>query len=346
MGLSQKQLETRRKGVSASDVASIVGENPWRTPIDVWCEKVSTEPPVPKPETEQQALGHVFEKFIASHYAKDLAPAGFVRRVFEPKVTLQHPTIPWAFATPDRFVFEAPIGTAFPRALKEPAVTGKASHLLEVKLVGPRAVAHWIADTDDEQDEDDEQDDSERVPIYVLIQCQWQMLVTGYRRVDICALLGGTRLRVFRIDYDEAFVADLTRVCEEFWVDHVMTGQEPPPDGTKGYRNYLGHKFGYATIASLAKAPAQAEIAARNYATIGVALKDLNKKRETESQILKSLIGPYDGIEGEWGKATWKPSPGRVDYRALVEDLKVSAAKFDKHRKPGRTFRVTIRKEK
>src|SRR5207253_9109492 len=53
--------------------------------------------------------------------------------------------------------------------------------VLEVKNVGPNTLRDW-------------QDDS---PLYVQMQCQWYMLLTGTRRYAVAALLGGSHLRSY-----------------------------------------------------------------------------------------------------------------------------------------------------
>lgn len=339
MTLTVKQLEMRRTGISASDVSSILGLNPYRKPIDVWVDKTNTEPFEEQEETEQQALGHVFEKYLSDYYCKK-APPGVRRRVYEPKQTLQHPHIEWAFATPDRFLFEVPSATRLPLGLKALATTGKASRLLEIKLVGPFAIKNWIADI---YDTDEEMEESDRIPMYVFCQCQWQMLVTGYRRVDVVAMLGGTKLRIFEIPYDKEFVDNALTICEDFRKNFILPKIEPRPDGSNQYREYLSQKYPCNLDKNMIEATEAAHSLAIDYSQLGVAEKEIKTKREKLSQMLKDIIGVNDGIKGDWGTVTWRLGRGRVDYKKLVSDFNLKDSDLDKYRNPSRTFRANVK---
>ena len=36
---SDEWLDARRNGIGGSDVAAVLGANPWRTPLEVWLSK-------------------------------------------------------------------------------------------------------------------------------------------------------------------------------------------------------------------------------------------------------------------------------------------------------------------
>jgi putative phage-type endonuclease len=341
MSLTKKQLETRKKGISATDVAAILGLNPYRRPINVWLDK--TQPVQDEEPNQRLELGHVFEKHIADYYAHRHAPDGKWRRLYAPKTTLVHPNIEWVLATPDRFVFEIPIPDGdghLPRGLKQLATDGKASHLAEIKLVGPYTVKDWISDREVEMDEAD------RIPMYVFCQCQWQLLVTGYQRVDVPALLGGTHFSVFEIARDQKFIDDAMTICSDFRKKYILTGAEPPPDGSAKYTDYMRNKYPGQANAKMLPAPEFVEEMVREYQALGSQIKECKSKQDELSQMIKTAIGDSDGIEGDWGKATWRLGNGRVDFKKLVSDLGISQATLDKYRKPGRTFRTTLRANK
>lgn len=341
MSLTKKQLETRKAGISASDVAAILGLNPYRRPINVWQDKLT--PVEDREEVESQELGHFFEKHIAEYYATKYAPDGHWRRLYMPRKTLVHPRLDWVMATPDRFVFEMPetINKSDLSHLKDLATAGEASHLAEIKLVGPYAVKDWLAEV--EPGATVEQVD--RVPTYVFCQCQWQMLVTAYERVDVPALLGGTKLRVFEIKRDQEFIDDALTICEDFRKKYILTGAEPPPDGSNKYRSYLSEKFPGQVNSELLEAPTYVEGLAIEYARVDASIKALKERKEKLAQMVKVVIGDNDGITGPWGKATWRLGRGRVSYADIVKDQKIPAETIDNYRTPGRTFRVTVRKE-
>lgn len=340
MGLTTKQLELRKTGISASEVSAVLGLNPYRRPINVWQDKMS--PISETPQSESQELGHFFEKHIGQYYATKYAPEGFWWRLFMPQKTLVHPEINWAMATPDRFVFEAPSNTKKSdlRDLSDLAALGKAHHLAEIKLVGPFAVKDWITDPERE-----DLTEADRVPLYVFCQCQWQMLVTGYDRVDVPAMLGGTKLRVFQIERDQEFINDALTICESFRKNYILKNVEPPPDGSKNYSAYLGEKFAGTSSAEIIEAPQYAQALALEHARLSQSIKELSDKKERVDQMLKTVIGNNDGMHGPWGKVTWRLGKGRVNYSALVRDLNLPEETLSNYRTPSRTFRVTVKKE-
>ena len=116
MSLTPEQLERRKHGIGASEIAAIAGINPWKAPIDVWLDKTGkTER---QPENKKMALGHWMEPVICGLYAEDQG----CELVECP--TVQHPDHPWALATPDRKRLDR-------------------ERLVEAKNVGARLTYHW-----------------------------------------------------------------------------------------------------------------------------------------------------------------------------------------------------------
>lgn len=60
MTITAEQLKTRRKHLGASDVAAVLGINPFRSAADVWLEKMHDVEP--SPDSEAVEIGNDFEK--------------------------------------------------------------------------------------------------------------------------------------------------------------------------------------------------------------------------------------------------------------------------------------------
>ena len=56
-------LEGRRTGIGGSDVAAVLGLNPWKTPLDVWNDKLGLSED--KGMTEPAYWGTVLEDTVA-----------------------------------------------------------------------------------------------------------------------------------------------------------------------------------------------------------------------------------------------------------------------------------------
>lgn len=98
---SDEWLQARRGGIGGSDVAAVLGMNPWRSPIEVWLDK--TGQAAGFTGNERTEWGHKLEPVVRAHYAA-LRPRAWVDEV--PGV-LAHPDIPIARASLDGLVNDA-----------------------------------------------------------------------------------------------------------------------------------------------------------------------------------------------------------------------------------------------
>jgi len=338
MTLSVAQLKMRRSGITATDLSAVLGENPWHKPIDVWLDKMGYTQ-LEKQSSEQSRMGQAFESAVAQHYKRTCCPGGKFWRIFQPTYTQRSKILSWALATPDRYVFEYEFDGSHEPYGKLPSLEGGAHHLLEVKLVGPRALDKWLL----RDDEADVETDADRLPSYVFCQVQWQMFVTGYNRCDVAAQLGGTSFRKFEVARDDMFIANAIDTANRFWVDNVIGKKPPEPDGSPSYKKYLNGAYEQKGV-ELAPAPPEAEAMARCYKEYCDKKAEADRARETYAQKLKKLIGDGAGIQGDWGKATWTTAAGKADLTALVRDLDVPSETIDEYRQQVRTLRVHVKK--
>lgn len=198
-------LEARRTGIGGSDIAAVLGLSPWRTPIDVWRDKVE---PGPEPEpSEAMYWGTVLEDVVAREYSRRTGNA--VQRLNR---IIRHPLHDWAIGTVDRFVVS---GNSRARVGADGWIAG-AEGVLEVKTVS--AFSQWGRDGDEDA-----------LPAHVEAQAQWYCAVTGLPWCDVAALIGGQRLVIVRVMRDDAIIAEMLRRAETFWRDHVLARVPPPP---------------------------------------------------------------------------------------------------------------------
>jgi putative phage-type endonuclease len=90
-------LATRRNGIGGSDAPIIVGESPYRSPFDLWTEKVGLV--APAAETDAMAWGRRLEPLVAAAYTE--ATGRRLRRVTR---LLRNRERPWQLASIDREV--------------------------------------------------------------------------------------------------------------------------------------------------------------------------------------------------------------------------------------------------
>lgn len=274
VGLTDAQKELRRSFTGGSEIAAVVGLNPFMSAIDVYLNKVDGFEPEPN---EHMDRGTFLEDGIANWYAATRTPCKYA----PPIGTVRHATNPRAGCTPDRLV-------QFDAGFRD----------LSIKAPGPQ----FGRDTWGAEGSDD-------VPLQYLIQLQWELGILtslGFPLVDehhIAALLDGL-LRVFVVRFDPELFADLLERNDAFWRDYIEKGEFPPVDGSASAARYLDRKFKAreplrpATLRETAMALElmEAESVAR---AVGERLR-LAQNR------LKESIGNAAGIEGPFGRVTWR----------------------------------------
>lgn len=287
--LTAEQKAIRQTGLSASEVASVAGLNPFASPIDVWLQKPTPEREAIIPDDDPFGptdVGNELEGAVLRLYSKRTGHS------VEPcRETLRHPELPWVLATPDAFV--------------DP------THLVEIKCVGPRMAPDW----------------DEGPPSYVYCQALWQMLVTGAQVVDVAALFGPTEYpRIWPVARDEDLIADLVEIGRRFWFEHVLTNIPPPPQPDEDRSAYLAKRFrqlrgdyveptGDALRALLALGEQERAAA--------TAADEAKRTLDALRCQIKELIGEHAGARMPDGsRYDWKaPATGSISYKAIAEAL-------------------------
>ncbi len=192
-------LKIRKQGIGSSDAAAAIGLNPYKSQLELWMEKTGRDREIPKPDPNDDSApvfwGNVLEPIVAVQYAKKTGNK--VRRV---NAVLQHPApeLNWMLANIDR------------------EVTGSSEvQILECKTAGINGARLW----------------KDGVPEYVQVQVLHQLAVTGKQAADVAVLVAGQELRIFRVERDEAMIAQLIELEKQFW-HYVETDTPPPADGS------------------------------------------------------------------------------------------------------------------
>jgi len=192
-------LDIRKQGIGSSDAGAAVGLNPYQSALELWLLKTGRDGGLPKidpnDETSPMYWGTLLEPIVAAHYTRRTGHR--VRRI---NAVLQHPDADkaWMLANIDREVIGA--GDV---------------QILECKTAGEFGARLW----------------RHGVPEYVICQVQHQLAVTGKTAADVCVLICGQEIRIYRIDRDDALIARLIELERRFW-HYVETDTPPPADGS------------------------------------------------------------------------------------------------------------------
>jgi putative phage-type endonuclease len=193
-------LKVRTRGIGSSDAAAAVGLNPYQSQLELWLIKTGRDQNLPKidPNDESSPMywGTVLEPIVAVHYTR--RTKNKVRRI---NAVLQHPE-------PDKSWMLANIDYS--------VIGSDEVQILECKTAGEYGSKLW----------------RDGVPEYIQCQVQHQMAVTGKAVVDVCVLICGQEIRVYRVERDDELIARLIQLERQFW-RYVETDTPPPADGSE-----------------------------------------------------------------------------------------------------------------
>lgn len=212
-----------------------------------------------------------------------------------------HKTHPWMMATPDRLVVGQRGG-------------------VEAKVVGVNMAQFW----------------RDGLPDFVRTQAQWQLMVLDYEWWDVAALIG-TERHIIRVHRDEDVERGLFDIVESFWRDYVLGDTPPPPVDEEDRARYLKARYRRATEETIESTP-EIEEAVRAALAASVAVKAAEEEKRRADNRLLELLGERRGARGDWGSVSAPPIAGRVDWKAVAEDVAGGAIPDDvveRHRGEG-----------
>ncbi len=297
MSLSPDQIELRKAGITATDIAAIIGVHPHRTALDVWLDK--TGAPSTFIGNDRTVWGNLLEPVIRRDYEERHGV-----RVEVPGTL----SVDWRMATPD--------GIAYPSGSPDP------SRGLEIKVHGRQAMFAL----------DYGAPGSDEVPEHELVQCMWCIDVSGLDRWDLITFDGVPT--EYTINRDDELISMLRERGERFLVDNVRANVAPPPDGSDRYAEWLRSRWKQsAGMIDVRDQPQTLGVidALRERKAIHA---DAERAIELLEQRLKAVIGDAAGItwpnrHGKPGSITWKfaASGGTsIDHEGIVQDMKIAAA--------------------
>ncbi len=167
----------RLTGVGGSDAAALLGLSPWRTPLQLYLEKVG-EGPAPEPPTDAQRWGTMLEALVRQEYCNVTGDT-----VTVPATMLRHPRYPWMIGHLD-------------------GITGSGK-VYEGKTA--RFATGWGEPGTDE------------IPDYYLAQVQHYLMLTGADAADVAVLIHGSDFRIYTVPADPELQALLVEEEGAFW---------------------------------------------------------------------------------------------------------------------------------
>lgn len=195
--LTDEQREKRRDGIGASDTPIIMGYSSYKTPYQLYLEKIGQIEPDDE-ITEQQYWGNALEAAIIKRFAEE----NMVEVTFPD--TVYHPDYPFIFANLDGWIES------------ERAV-------VEAKNVNSFQRKEWDMSLND------------GIPLVYLIQIAKQCAITDAARGYCAVLIGGNEYKQFIYERDTELERVIIQADIDFW-EAVQHRQEPAPLNTSDCR--------------------------------------------------------------------------------------------------------------
>lgn len=300
--LTAKQLKERKSGIGGSDCAAVLGLSKWRSPFEVYVDKIT---PPDEGEVDDGSgggdgplyIGSMLEPFVRSEYAKRAK-----RVVTKPKAMLRHAKYPWLIANPDGIVKDS---------------RGRFDYGWEGKVIGTAPDEEWG------------EEGSDQVPVDYLIQCQHYMLVTGLPRWDLSALIGNRTVRTYVLNASPKLHEVIIDRTHDFWVNHVQARVAPLFSTADEVRQL----FTKARFQSPVQANDDVLVAINALSAVRAEIKRLEDEASRFEAVVLNHMGEHDGLVGDdervW--ATWKNQTRKnIDVKKLRDKYPQIAAACEK----------------
>jgi putative phage-type endonuclease len=279
--LTPEQKALRRKGVTGSELAVILGMTPdsWGSPQDIWEDKLGITD-FDLEETYHMKRGRYLEAGIREWLADETG----LKIVGSEELggvhgTLVHPDYPLVIATPDGAAYD------------------KDSMVAAVEIKSPNWGAGWEAP----------EVRRDGIPGHYLPQVTWEMAVLGVQKCIVGALLFGN-LVVYEVPFSSALFMVLLDRARKFW--RYVETRTPPPvtSGSSAVKNWLERYYKQGERDEENLLPSTDDIEDHIFK---LKLAEENVKASTDMADLarnkiREFIGENDGVVGPWGKITWK----------------------------------------
>lgn len=291
-------IQERKSGIGGSDIGAICGLDPFRSPLDVYCEKRGLTESIP--DNEFLKWGRTLEPIIAQEFLTRSGTCG-VGNLF-----LRSKAADYLIVHPDRMI--------------HPHFEQNFMGVLECKNVGLRNSRGWT---------------EREIPERVFLQVQYALMISGLSKGWVAALIDGNDYRLYDIAADEEIFERVRSLAAIFW-ERVRSGDAPAPTARERDAELIKRIYPRSvaeTITVIDESPLARDLvglaAARNEAE-ATAMKVI----EFENRI-KAAMGEKDTVlfPAESIKVTWRQSKDSVviDWKAVAAAAGASAELIAKH---------------
>jgi len=293
MSLTDEQLVARRGYIGGSDIAAILGLDPFKSSFAVWLAKHEgyEQPRSEQLEAEADRGVHLEAGVLEWYGEREQRP---VRRNAE---TFRSETLPIFGCTPDGFSLAPGAGAV------SLVYGGAVTRLVSVKC--PRRGDDWGEQF------------SDQFPLRHQLQLQWEHFVLeskGYNldtTLDLAALIYG-ELRVFRVERNYEVQAKLAGFAGRWWQRHMVEGIPPSVDERPETSQYLRRQYQQRAEKSREATLEESGMLVELKEAEAV-LDDAHKRHDVAKHRVMAAIGEDAGLFSRGlGEVTWRANKNNM----------------------------------
>ena len=276
-------LKYRESGIGSSEVATIVGLNPWETPYQLWRRKVGLD--APKQENFAMKAGHYLEDAVSLFWQDETGQQ--VIKSSAGDWIIRDDERPYLQVSPDRTYW-----------LADMPHSNENKGILECKT------------TQMTIDEDD-------IPKHWFVQVQYQLGVAGYQHGSLAWLTQGRNFGYKDLAFVPDFFAWLVEEVDKFWVDNIQAKQEPTAANVQD----ILLKYNRHTDGKIVEVNDEIFAAYQDLKAVKDKLSAIEEKKTALEEKIKLGFGDAEAISYDGQTlATWKaPKPSnKFDAKAFT----------------------------
>ena len=295
-------LDYRRAGIGSSEIATIVGLNPYETPYQLWRRKIGLDEP--KSETFAMKAGHYLEDAVSQFWSD--ATGRQIIKASAGDWIVRNDDKPFVQVSPDRTYW------------LDDNRSNDNKGILECKTT-QRAI------------------DADDLPKTWFCQVQYQLGGAEIQQGSIARLTAGREFGYQDLTLVPDFYAWLVEEAERFWVDNVMGGKEPDCANVQD----VLIKFSRHTDSKVIEVGDEIMQAYNQLKDVRAEISKLEEQKEALEAKLKMGFGDAEAISyGGNTLATWKAGKDseKFDAKAFQADHPDLARQYTKSVKSSRRF--------
>ena len=327
-----KFLAERKQVIGGSDVAAILGLNPYRSSLHVWRQKVGLADDDAVGFKEQLWWGVRLEPLLLDRYQMILESGYPDLSVVLHRDLIISKDYDFLGGHVDALIYK----------------DGKPYGVFEAKTTDTSMRKQWgLAGTDE-------------VPEHALLQVQFYLYITGLDVGHVMVKFGNRECAVYVVQRNNALLATVIPRLVAFWNNYVVAQVPPPADDSAAYGDALKLLYPADSGERLVVGDDhEMTLLAEQLRDVNQQIGDLDTVEQGIRNRIQAFMAEAPELSGPGYKFTWRRGKDRVDidWKAIVADMihdlnipsDQASAIIQAHTivKPGvRAFRPNFRKEK